>query len=249
MAANDTKPILAALRGLEESLGEHMRGNAEPAPDATAGPQRKRRGYDFGFVSWVLRAVNEIPYLHVLQHLRHLRRLGVLGPHLRRAAVVVGGVICVGAIGFGILWWRLSSGPISLDMATPWITAAIEQNFGARHKVDIGGTILERDEQGRTAVRLRDIVVRDPDGIVDGLLIPRLTAREKARLRIYEGERYRLARVRVRALTTAALKKQLPAGRPLTWQPLVWAKVFAARGLGATARPWLPLGHHARRVR
>ena len=164
MAANDTKPILAALRGLEESLGEHMRGNAEPAPDATAGPQRKRRGYDFGFVSWVLRAVNEIPYLHVLQHLRHLRRLGVLGPHLRRAAVVVGGVICVGAIGFGILWWRLSSGPISLDMATPWITAAIEQNFGARHKVDIGGTILERDEQGRTAVRLRDIVVRDPDG-------------------------------------------------------------------------------------
>jgi hypothetical protein len=93
------------------------------------------------------------------------------------------------------------------------------------------------------------VLVRDPEGIVDGLLIPRLTAREKARLRIYEGSQYRLVRVRVRALTAAALKKQLPAGRPLTWQPLVWAKVFTASGLGATARPWLPLGHHARRVR
>jgi Gamma-glutamyl cyclotransferase, AIG2-like len=93
------------------------------------------------------------------------------------------------------------------------------------------------------------VLVRAPEGIVDGLLIPRLTAREKARLRIYEGSGYRLARVRVRALTEMAVRKQLPAGRPLTWHPLVWAKVFAASGLGATARPWLPLGHHARRVR
>ena len=62
------------------------------------------------------------------------------------------------------MWWRLSSGPIALDLATPWITAAIEQNFGTRHKVEIGGTILERDEHGRTAVRIRDIVVREPDG-------------------------------------------------------------------------------------
>lgn len=93
------------------------------------------------------------------------------------------------------------------------------------------------------------VLVRDPDGIVDGLLIPRLTAREKARLRIYEGKQYRLARVRVRALTEKAVPKQLPAGRPSTWDPLVWAKVFAASGLGATARPWLPFGHHAHRVR
>ena len=69
-------------------------------------------------------------------------------------------------VGAGLLWWRLSSGPIALDLATPWITAAIEQNFGTRHKVEIGGTILERDEHGRTAVRIRDIVVREPNGNV-----------------------------------------------------------------------------------
>jgi hypothetical protein len=67
-------------------------------------------------------------------------------------------------VGIGLLFWRLSSGPIALDLATPWITAAIEQNFGTRHKVEIGGTILERDEHGRTAVRIRDIVVREPNG-------------------------------------------------------------------------------------
>ncbi|HLA19921.1 MAG TPA: DUF3971 domain-containing protein, partial [Pseudolabrys sp.] len=69
-------------------------------------------------------------------------------------------------LALGILWWRLASGPIALDVATPWITAAVEQNFGARHKVEVGGTILERDESGRAAVRIRDIVVREPDGAI-----------------------------------------------------------------------------------
>ena len=31
------------------------------------------------------------------------------------------------------LWWRLSSGPIELDLATPWLKAAIEENFGGSH--------------------------------------------------------------------------------------------------------------------
>jgi uncharacterized protein DUF3971 len=64
------------------------------------------------------------------------------------------------------LWWRLSSGPIELDIATPWLKAAIEENFGGNHAVYVGGTQLERDEKGRTSLRLRDIVVRDPDGAV-----------------------------------------------------------------------------------
>ena len=51
-----------------------------------------------------------------------------------------------------------SSGPIMLDLVTPWLTAAIEQNFGSRYRVEVGGTQLERDAQGRTALRLRDIV-------------------------------------------------------------------------------------------
>ena len=78
---------------------------------------------------------------------------------------ISGGVFVVlVAVALGALWWRLASGPIALDIATPWITAAFEQNFGSRHKVEIGGTVLERDEHGRTAVRIRDIVVREPDG-------------------------------------------------------------------------------------
>ena len=64
------------------------------------------------------------------------------------------------------LWWRLSSGPIELDVATPWLKAAIEENFGGKHTVVVGGTQIERDEKGRTSLRLRDIVVRDADGTV-----------------------------------------------------------------------------------
>ena len=64
------------------------------------------------------------------------------------------------------LWWRLSSGPIELNVATPWLKAAIEENFGGNHSVSVGGTQLERDERGRTSLRLRDIVVRDGDGTI-----------------------------------------------------------------------------------
>jgi len=64
------------------------------------------------------------------------------------------------------LWWRLSSGPIELDMATPWLKAAIEKNFGGNQTVTVGGTQIERDENGRTSLRLLDIVVRDADGTV-----------------------------------------------------------------------------------
>jgi hypothetical protein len=52
-----------------------------------------------------------------------------------------------------------------LDLATPWLTSAIEQNLGSRYRVEVGGTQLERDEQGRTALRLRDIVLRDNAGV------------------------------------------------------------------------------------
>ena len=85
-------------------------------------------------------------------------------PLLRKVAIGVGAFAAIVAFILGSLWWRLSSGPIALDIATPWLTAAIEQNFGSRHHVEVGGTVLERDANGRTALRLRDIVVRDPDG-------------------------------------------------------------------------------------
>ena len=52
-----------------------------------------------------------------------------------------------------------------LDLVTPWLTSAIEQNLGSRYRVEVGGTQLERDAQGRTALRLRDIVLRDASGV------------------------------------------------------------------------------------
>jgi hypothetical protein len=87
-------------------------------------------------------------------------------PFLRRlfwGMAVTTAVLTVGCLA---LWYRLSGGPIELDIATPWLKAAIEEKFGATDKVTVGGTQIERDETGRTTLRLRDIVVRDADGTV-----------------------------------------------------------------------------------
>ena len=74
--------------------------------------------------------------------------------------------MAVAAIAVAGLWWRLSNGPIEFDLATPWLKAAMEENFGGKHTVSVGGTQIERDEKGRPSLRLRDIVVRDIDGTV-----------------------------------------------------------------------------------
>jgi len=75
-------------------------------------------------------------------------------------------IVVAAAVAIGGMWWRLSTGPIELDVATPWLKAAIEKNFGGKQTVVVGGTQIERDETGRTSLRLRDIVVRDTDGTV-----------------------------------------------------------------------------------
>lgn len=85
-------------------------------------------------------------------------------PWLRGIAIGVGCLVAVLVMAGGALWWRLSSGPIALDLATPWLTSAIEQNLGSRYRVKVGGTQLERDAQGHTALRLRDIVLSDATG-------------------------------------------------------------------------------------
>ncbi len=87
-------------------------------------------------------------------------------PWVRRLSWGLGVVLVIVALGVGGLWWRLNSGPIELDVATPWLKAAIEKNFGGKQTVVVGGTQIERDENGRTSLRLRDIVVRDADGTV-----------------------------------------------------------------------------------
>jgi hypothetical protein len=82
---------------------------------------------------------------------------------VRRLAVVSAVLIVAFTICFGGLWWRLGAGPINLDMATPWLAAAIEDNIGHGNTVEVGGTQIERAGRIRIAVRLRDIIVRDRD--------------------------------------------------------------------------------------
>jgi hypothetical protein len=87
-------------------------------------------------------------------------------PWVRRVLYGAAATFVIVAIAVAGLWWRLASGPIELDVATPWLKAAIEKNFGGKQTVSVGGTQIERDENGRTSLRLRDIVVRDIDGTV-----------------------------------------------------------------------------------
>src|SRR3954468_5153071 len=82
---------------------------------------------------------------------------------VKRLAIVLAVLAVIFAGCFGGLWWRLGAGPISLEMATPWLAAAIEENIGHGNTVEVGGTQIERAGRIRIAVRIRDIIVRDRD--------------------------------------------------------------------------------------
>ena len=82
---------------------------------------------------------------------------------VRRLAVVIAALLVIFAGCFGGLWWRLGAGPINLEMATPWLATAIEENIGHGNTVEVGGTQIERVGRIHIAVRIRDIVVRDRD--------------------------------------------------------------------------------------
>jgi hypothetical protein len=150
MAHQQPYPTLETLRKLEACLSvkspsPHQARKCPPDQFATPVPS----ALHFAFKHWLWRT----------------REL-LLRPRMRKAAItaaVIGGVGLLGCIGIGL---RLATGPIPLDIATPWLRAAIAQNFGSGHEVEIGGTQLERDQSGRTSLRIRDIVVRDTQGIV-----------------------------------------------------------------------------------
>jgi hypothetical protein len=85
---------------------------------------------------------------------------------VKRLAIAIGVLAMIIAGCFGGLWLRLGAGPINLDVATPWLAAAIEDNIGHGNTVAVGGTQIERAGRIRIAVRIRDIVVRDRDQVV-----------------------------------------------------------------------------------
>src|ERR1700732_1850581 len=85
---------------------------------------------------------------------------------VKRLAAVIAALVVIFAGCFGALWWRLGAGPINLEMATPWLAAAIEENIGHGNTVEVGGTQIERAGRIRIAVRIRDIIVRDRDHVI-----------------------------------------------------------------------------------
>jgi hypothetical protein len=165
MARQQPYPSLEALRKLEASLDAHLcNGDActaddvaqhhhdaplpsSSAPKSLASKLWPAHGSSRGNCDWQTRLV-------------------LWWPRLRKLTFVGGTLGVVVMLAMVALWWRLSSGPIELDIATPWLTAAIKENFGGGHEVELGGTQLERDANGRTSLRIRDIVVRDAEGTI-----------------------------------------------------------------------------------
>ena len=70
---------------------------------------------------------------------------------LRRAclatAAFVVSILCVGLIGGGLFFARLSQGPIAVDIA-PRIMAALNQRVGHGYAFDLGGTFVEATDHG-----------------------------------------------------------------------------------------------------
>jgi hypothetical protein len=169
MTGKNSSPHTAALQELEAALDAHrrMEGGADASVRADAASLPERRRIAFRLPSIAFRSPRSLKRLAL-----RVRRLpinpGILidrsHPWLRKLTFTAGALVMVTLIGGGLLWWRLLSGPISLDIATPWLTSAVERNFDHRYRIEVGGTLLERDAQGRTALRLRDIVLRDQSG-------------------------------------------------------------------------------------
>ena len=182
MTDQDSSPHITALQELEAALDAHRRTQAGPGAQPRAGApvdrRRTRSPRTWSPRSWSPRNWSRRPWLPRGFAARRwaFRKPGWRLPFnpwrifdrrhpvVRRATLAAAAMSCVLLACAGALWWRLSSGPIMIDLATPWLTSAIEQNLGSKYRVEVGGTQLERDAQGHTALRLRDIVLRDLSG-------------------------------------------------------------------------------------
>ena len=154
MADQHTNPSVSALRKLEASLRSHLCEKLAGELAADREVQHCLAPFRLARLPWWRRP------LHWPAELLRGR------PALRRLSLAGGAFLALAVVAMLGLWWRLASGPIDLDLATPWLTSAIEANFGGFHHVKVGGTQIERDASGRPSVRIRDIVVQDSDGTI-----------------------------------------------------------------------------------
>lgn len=138
MTERTNGPRLDGLRALEDTFLQHCSA-AQQKSAASPETLRQRRA-----AWWRVRG-------------------GLHRPLVRRLLLVGGITLGLAALGIGALWLRLAAGPIELRLASPFVAAAIEENIGRRHRVEIGGTQIERDSGGRAALRIRDILIRDAD--------------------------------------------------------------------------------------
>ncbi len=127
----------------------------QPEHDEAAGRHARR-----------LLSRSNVRFYVLADRLRSLRRWLAGERWVRRLAIFVVSLLVIFTGCFGGLWWRLGAGPINLDMATPWLAAAIADNIGHGNSVEVGGTQIERAGRIRIAVRIRDIIVRDRDHVI-----------------------------------------------------------------------------------
>jgi len=167
--AEHTRPGLASWRGMEAGLHMHRRAEAarqearqQPGREPDAAPAL----HESALAAWWQSVVRRSLWWRITRRIAARVTKLARNRWVRRAGIGFGVIAVVLLLVAGALWWRLASGPISFDVATPWLTAAIADNFGDQFKVEIGGTVLERDEHGRAAMRIRGIMVRDRDGTV-----------------------------------------------------------------------------------
>src|SRR5271165_1392564 len=98
MADNNLGPKLAGLRSLQASLDHHR---TTPMADAACETRSRLR-------------------LGVRRVLRSVRRFRVRSRVMRRVGIACAVVVALIPITLALLWWRLSYGPVALDIATPW---------------------------------------------------------------------------------------------------------------------------------
>ena len=154
MTDQNNSPRIAALQELEAALERHRRAQAgRRAPRADrAEPPVERRQFGLRQPGW------RLPFNPWFMFDR--RHPVVRQAHASASSAAVAVVLVVG----GALWWRLASGPICSISRRPGSPPRSSRTSAAATASRSAAPSSSATSNGRTALRLRDIVVRDAGG-------------------------------------------------------------------------------------